>query len=348
MTETDATSAAVETHKLMAALEQALARHFGKTCRIVSLERTMYAYRSSYELEEVTVRMEDGSILPLLFKSLSWQRLPQYIRDAKPLFLYDPRREIATYRTFLADGRLGTPVCYGSVIDEPADAYWLFLEKVPGLELYQIGEMETWRQVARWLARFHRVGQSITDLPRQAAAGHLLHYDEHYYANWLKRARRMVLDRIPTEAQGTRREVAWLLDCYARISERLLALPKTLIHGEFYASNILVQDSERGLRICAVDWEMAALGPDLMDLAALTSGNWSEAQRATLAHAYYAAWCTSDNISPPQEEFLEILDCCHLHLAIQWLAWAEGWSPPAEHAHDWLRIGLELAEKLDV
>ena len=61
-------------------------------------------------------------------------------------------------------------------------------------------------------------------------------------------------------------------------TERLLALPVGFIHGELYPSNVLV--GERTGRICAVDWEMAGIGPLLLDLAALTSGAWTQrAQR---------------------------------------------------------------------
>jgi hypothetical protein len=31
---------------------------------------------------------------------------------------------------------------------------------------------------------------------------------------------------------------------------------------------------------------------------------------------------------------------------VQWLGWAEGWTPPAEHRHDWLGEGIALAERL--
>jgi hypothetical protein len=31
---------------------------------------------------------------------------------------------------------------------------------------------------------------------------------------------------------------------------------------------------------------------------------------------------------------------------VQWLGWSPDWSPPAEHAHDWLGEALHLADKL--
>ena len=109
----------------------------------------------------------------------------------------------------------------------------------------------------------------------------------------------------------------------------------TLIHGEFYASNVIVGQTATGLRVCPVDWEMAAVGPGLIDLAALTAGRWSATEKAALATAYGAP-----------AEFLPALDYCRLHLAMQWLGWAQDWSPPPEHAHDWLNEAVSLSEQL--
>jgi hypothetical protein len=45
---------------------------------------------------------------------------------------------------------------------------------------------------------------------------------------------------------------------------------------------------------------------------------------------------------------IESLDVCRLHLAIQWLGWSTDWTPPKEHAHDWLGEAIALARKLGV
>jgi len=118
----------------------------------------------------------------------------------------------------------------------------------------------------------------------------------------------------------------------------LAALPATLLHGEFYPSNIMVREAGGRSLICPLDWELAALGPGLVDLAALTAGAWTEAQREQLALCYHEALPRSQR--PLPRELLVSLDYCRLHLAVQWLGWAVSWSPPREHRHDW---GLEVA-----
>ena len=67
--------------------------------------------------------------------------------------------------------------------------------------------------------------------------------------------------------------------------------------------------------------------------------------RERLARAYFDA-CLPAMRGSGWEDFLDALEHFRLHLAIQWLGWSRDWSPPAEHAHDWLADALRLAEGL--
>jgi len=122
-------------------------------------------------------------------------------------------------------------------------------------------------------------------------------------------------------------------------------MPVTFIHGEYYASNILVPETAGKIRICPVDWEMAALGPGLMDLAALTAGKWRDEERDLIALAYCQAVPENEKRAA-QDEFLTDLDFCRLHLSLQWLGWSPDWKPPPEHSQDWLTEAIRLADKL--
>jgi hypothetical protein len=323
-----------------------LGRYFGAPRRITGLERRPSAYSTSFAIEELDVRLDDGTGLRLLFKDLSRQALLETARRVKPAFLYDPLREIETYRIVLEPNRLGTATCYGALVDRLAGRYGLFLEKVAGLELYQVGDFGTWQQVARWLAATHARFAGKTG--RFARAARLLRHDADFYRLWIRRARAS-WDRQPSPRQSgdMRRGAERLIGNYDRVVERLAALPATFIHGEFYASNVLVQRTEGGLRVCPVDWEMAAVGPGLIDLAALAAGGWTADEKTAMALAYRAALAQAGGPPPArEEELLTALDYCRLHLAVQWSGWSSGWSPPAEHAQDWLGEALGLAEKL--
>ena len=266
------------------------------------------------------------------------KNLHESARRVKPGFLYDPLREIKTYREILARHRLGTARFYGAVVRPDEDIYWLFLEKVPGVRLSQSRKYSSWLEAARWLASLHlRFSGEGETLNRSAP---LLRLRCPVLPAVARASRDVSVHRARSVGLG-------ILGCnYGRAIERLIRLPSTLIHGEFYASNILVQETREGCRIRPVDWEMAAVGPGLIDLAALSSGAWAEHERTTMAAAYHDALLSQGWPSFPFEDLLLALDDCRLHLAIRWLGWAPDWSPPPENAHDWLGEAIALGEKM--
>lgn len=324
----------VTTAQLRAAVEEGL-RADQVTAGIASIERKPSAYRTSFAIEELDVALNDGTRLPLLVKYVGRDDLLDAAQRAKPSFLYDPVREIAVYQSVLADSGLGTARCYATRADAAAGQYWLILEKFDGVELYQVGEIAVWERAAEWLARMHsRYAGRVAELE---APARLLRYDAALLHRWAERAVQFVREAEPSATARLRR----LAERYNSVADHLMAMPSTLLHGEFYASNVLVSPS----RVCPVDWELAAIGPGLIDLAALTAGKWTEAERRTIAAAYHAALAGN---SVTLEQMLESLDYCRLHLAVQWLGWSSDWTPPREHAHDWLADAIELAERLGV
>lgn len=285
-------------------------------------------YRTSFPLEELDVTLEDGTGLRLAFKQLGWSTLDEEARLAKPRFLHDARREAAVYASVLAP-TLGAPRYFGSLDDPAEDRHWLFVEWVEGRELYQVGELELWKEAARWLARAHLA--LARDLDRHVEIGHLVEYDARYYWRWMERA---------GEFAAASDSLGWLGGRYGLVVEALVEMPKTVLHGEFYASNVLVAGGKSAPRVAPIDWELAASGPGLIDLAALVSGDWGDEDREAIVDAYRAA--------PGMGDFsLRQLDFARLHLAVQWLGWAPpAWVPPEGQRHDWLAEALALAERL--
>jgi hypothetical protein len=268
------------------------------------VRRRPSAYRSSAPLAELDVELADGSILPLLVKELGADARIGPATSAKPSFLDDPLRELETYRRSLTGAGLGTPRFYGA--DEARS--WLFVERVDGVELYQVGELERWQLAARWLARFHAAA-----LPRHER---LVVHDRAYYETWFDRARTAGAD-VPAGWEES--------------TELLLAAPQTLVHGELYASNVLLA----GDRVAVVDWELAGIGPAAVDLAALVTG-WEGPDREALL----AAYAEEAGAAPAA------LAAARLHLAARWLGWSTRWTPPPEHARDWLAEARAAAAEL--
>jgi len=337
-------SAGVRTSDVHAELERALSEHFGTKRRVVKLVRRPSPYRTSFSLEELDAVLDDGATLQLMIKDLSQAGLTNGVRNVKPSFLYDPLREIEAYRAILAPAALGTPIYYGAAVDHERERYWLFLENVPGVVLWQVGELAAWEAAARWLATMH--ARFADDTEWRSQSEHLLHYDADFYRLWLARAQSFA--RQEARPAAFRRGVEWLATRYGQVVERLVALPVTFIHGEFYASNVLLQENPGARRVCPIDWESAAVGPGLIDLAALTGGAWEDEERRALALAYHGTLARLGGSPPAPDDFLAALDCCRLHLALQWLGWAQEWSPPEEHKQDWLAEALRLAERLEL
>src|SRR6266508_4872524 len=116
---------------------------------VALVSRQPYSYATSAPLDELVVRI-DGHETSLILKDLARERLLGDAKRTKPPWCYEPRREIDTYRCVLSGVGFG-PRLYG------ADHERLVIEKVDGVELWQVGELEVWEGVAVWLAEFHRL-----------------------------------------------------------------------------------------------------------------------------------------------------------------------------------------------
>jgi hypothetical protein len=335
----------VDTAELHSSLEMLLGNILGTPHTIENLQRSPFPYRSSFALEELVVTLDNGLIVELLFKDLSRQALSEAGKRAKLIFLYEPRREIAIYRHILAAHLPDAAVCYGAVVDVDQARYWLFLEKVQGVPLYEVG-LATWQAVACWLATMHTRFAQQTKLGELAAVGSLLRYSGNFYWLWPRRAQTFLHQMQPALPTKTLERFDRLVANYDQVVERLLALPVTFIHGEFYAANVLVRETTGELRICPVDWEMAGLGPGLLDLAALVAGNWTEEEKTLMALAYYRTLRSKGGWLPAIDEFLAALNCCRLHVAMQWLGWSVEWTPPRHQAQNWLDEVLQVMDRV--
>jgi aminoglycoside phosphotransferase (APT) family kinase protein len=313
-----------------AELERLVAVHTGKTQSVDRMELRPSPYGSTAPLHEVDVILSDGARIELLLKR--WFPPGERTGGVRPEFVESPVREIRMYEDVLIPEGFPVPTPLGSVVDAQAGRFWLFLERVRGVELYQVGPTPTWEAAARWLVALHAGGPR----GRSNADACPLVYDRPFYERWMDRALAFI-------DQARRTDLELLVDLHADAVHRLLEVPPTLIHGEYYPSNVLVEETDVGERILPVDWEAAAVGPGVVDLAALTSGSWGTPLARRMEDAYFGAASELTAWGGTRAEFDEALAAARLHLAIQWLGWSEAWVPPAEHARDWLDDALELA-----
>jgi aminoglycoside phosphotransferase (APT) family kinase protein len=304
-----------------------------------SITRRPFAYASSSRVDALDVVSHGGRTTRLLAKHLGRGAMTEAARRAKPESLHCAERELAVYRYLLPGTGLGTPALIGGWSSDGGDAV-LVLERVEGTPLTEIGDFAVWEAAARWLAHMHGTFRAAPQLPVsvQMQRRVLLNYDREL----LDASARRGLERALAEAHGSAEICVALRDRHEDALRTLTSAPVTLVHGDFYPSNIIVA----GDRIAVVDWELAGVGPGPLDLAALLSGSWSNAHRRALIEAYddEARWTR-------QAETLTVLaahaELASLQLALRWLGASPDWAAPDEHRRDWFADALSALRRFD-
>ena len=265
----------------------------------------------------------------------------------KPRFLYDPLRGIATYESILVPFGISAPLFYGSVIDQSRGRYWLFLERVSAPPLTEIGEFDVWLPGQRLAGAdaLSRRARSRSGARRPLIVP-LVRYDRAHFRLWIERARATPVRRHADLDRAACR-FDWLASRYEAVVEEIAALPTGFVHGEFFASNVLVEAAADNVRVRPLDWERAGIGPALLDLAALTAGTLDRgrADRAGRCGITPSS-IRKASLASARGASSRGLDCCRLGIAMQHIGWAKQWTPPATHTQDWFGEALHAADRI--
>ena len=329
-------------NEIRSVLERGLTGQRGQGGRIASLSRHPFEYASSCSIEELEIVLQDRSRLTVIFKNLSPTALLGDARRVRPAFLYDPQREIRIYQQVFSKVNLGAAHCFATHEDERTGQIWLFLEKVIGRELYRVGNFSLWEEAARWLASFHQMSNVFA---MEASDLRLLQWDMNQFELCLEWAQNSLCSRH--HGSKVQNKLDDILATYEKVILSLASQPKGLIHGEFFASNVLVDNCENQVRVCPIDWETAGWGPGMMDLAALGAGKWNEAQREAMLRAYWQV--VDESLAAEWGSIAAVRTAytsCRFHLAVRMLGQMPNWSPPSAHQHNWLEEAELLAKEV--
>ncbi|HKB36804.1 MAG TPA: aminoglycoside phosphotransferase family protein [Gemmataceae bacterium] len=280
-------------------LEQGLSAHFGRPVRIARLERRPLA-TSSHPIDRLRVTLASGESLRVIFKRLSPGEE-----------LYGNEREVLIYRRLLDGERFGAPALYASVHDEAEGRSWLFLEDL-GPKTLEEGDEEEWLTAVRWLARMHGTYHGREDDLR--GLGCLMEHGPAYYHTVAQTARRNL------ELAGAREALVRfdaLMGRYDSLVSYLAGEPRTLVHGDMFAANLIIQP---GGRIRAIDWESAAVGLGAWELARLVYG-WGS-MKATFLAAYLAEFERHVAVPFDREGFPRLFGHCEILNALWYLRWS--------------------------
>lgn len=231
-----------------------------------------------YRIPLNSVLLGNGISLTLFLKCYC----PQFDLD-RPILGTSGDREAGVYLDLLRNTQLGTARFYGVHKRNRDGRTSLLLEFVQGKRLKRVREQETWLAVAKWLAQMHHYFSHRQDELHTVAS--LYRHDSDFYWNWAYRAAESA-SRISAKAQAIMERI---LTHYDKIADPLSNALPTLLHGEFYCTNILVSYEDQRIRICPFDWETSAIGCAALDLTYLLRQglgiDWSR-----LIEAYLERW----------------------------------------------------------
>ena len=288
-------------------VEEALARglqnHFGRPVRIVELHSTFLADTfSTHPIYRLHLTLDGGERLTVIFKLLQ----PQQDEDA--------RREVLIYRRLLGGGRFDAPTVYASLCDEARGRYWLFLEDVGGLRL-EWCDVDDWPAAFRWVARMHAEYYGREE--ELSALGYLGEHGPPFY-RFLAHGAREMLQWLDARRQLVRFER--LMARWFDLSVEHLALePLTLIHGDLYCHNLMVQP---GPKIRPIDWGFAAIGVAGWDVAKLIAG-WGP-EKSDFIRIYLDEFALHAPVLIERRSFERSLAHCQIMRTLQILYWWEG------------------------
>jgi hypothetical protein len=275
--------------------------------RVLGVHRQRFDQATSYAGSIVTVRLTGGAEVRLFLKDFGFSQLPKDGLDQRRW------REVRVYRDLLAEAGLGTPGYYGSVWDGAEGRYWLLLEFVNGRLLRDLGPVEYALAAAGWLGRMH--GYFARHPHRLRGCDFLACHDAAFFFSRAELALRAVA-QISAPLAG---RLAGLLKGYDRLVEVLAGQPPALVHGSYRPENLLVKGDPGPAAICPIDWELAALGSPLYDLAFL-SDKFRQPKRERLRTAYREEAGKFPLPLPGEEEMRYVVDGYRLHKTLKSLS----------------------------
>jgi len=299
----------------------------GQSVAIREIQREPFVRSTSFSTERLHVLLNNNEWLEIFFKDLN----PWHLLDDARSFRGKPEldrsyRELQMYRDILPQLRLGTPQLYAWRWEPQHGSFWLFLEYVDSERLSRSG-FQHWVEAARWAARFHAAGR---ELPITEASS-LIHFDQNHYHYCAERLEQN-FSKFNIDQQ---RVIRRALNHYEDILDHLVALPRYLIHGEFFGENVLIRPANVEEPIVVIDWETATIGPGYVDLVSISAGKWTPEQRRAIWQAYFEQYQVETGLPMDWESFCQDVGQVALYRALWWLGWSANHN--STHIDRWMQ-----------
>ena len=266
------------------------------------------AASTSYDCYDVEVHLVAGGRLRLFLKDLRHSKLQKAAPAASS------QREVATYERLLSQASLGTARYVGSRLDHATGRHLLLLGHVPGDVLaylpFRYGAL-----AMEWLGRLHVTFSDVGDLADQAPF--LIVRDLDWYRRLVAAAAAHGSRKLPERRQ----EVLDLVEAFVAMVPEMLRLPRTLVHGDYRAAQVICDRSSRAAQVVPVDWESASCGVGLVDVAAFTDGFGGRALTGLL-RAYAGGLAASGRRGDPPVTRADLVPF-RMERVMRWLADSE-------------------------
>lgn len=279
---------------------------FHENASIAGIQSQLCEYSSTFRSYVISVALRGGKKRAVFLKDFgSSEREVPDLRARR-------NRELLVYRDLLPGSCLGNPRYYGSVWDEPQQRFWLLLEFVEATPIGELG-FDRWLDAVRWLGRLH--GFSVENDQRVQQSTWLVRHDRSFFERTAVAANR-ALSHFPLPLA---QRLGAVVSTYAPLIDAMVRQPPVLVHGSYGKEHILLDSSAEPRRVCPVDWESAALGASLFDLAYLIDGFGSPVLDDIIA-VYREALSPAGTTIPATDEVMRLLNCYLLHRTMSWLS----------------------------
>lgn len=191
----------------------------------------------------------------------------ELVGAARPGLTNPGVREAGLYRSLAAQLPMATP----ALIAADQAGSWLVLEAVEAAAQPAEWDLPTFQQALALLARLH---ERFWDLADDLAAYPWLarpftrDFEVHVYSA-AQALGQVVRDEWPPQIAHSPQilgTIGQMIFQAEQIAQPLRALPSTLLHGDFWAGNVVSDDSGD---MVVLDWQLAAIGPGVLDLVVM-------------------------------------------------------------------------------
>lgn len=264
---------------------------------VAILDRRVNIYTSTFPSEIVTCRIRGGSTVRFFIKYSAESGNQAYGHRGGIGY------EAKVYSELLRGLNVSTAKYYGFYLGPDGREIWLVLDYLHGCtRVTKTLEVDAMAKAARWLGQYHALCcKRITD----PALSFITRYNAEYYRGWMNRTRQMAI-----QVGADSRWLKVTCDHFEKAIGVLCEAPQTVIHGEYYPKNILLQQG----RIYPVDWESAAIGCGEIDLAMLVD-KWRPEMIQELGREYQRARWPEGVPS----RFVRRLKIARIYVQFRWL-----------------------------